>query len=84
MSGNVDLTLILRNTADASRDARAALDATERFIEAFGPRLSALEARFGALESRTAGIERSLDGIARATVRMERMVGDILAALQRE
>ena len=85
MSDNVDLRLILRNTENASRDAKAALEATLRFITSFGGRMTAFEARIGALETRftaledrTTGIERGLDEIARSNRRMEQMLADIL------
>ena len=33
MSDNVDFTLILRNSAEAARDARAALEAAQRYYD---------------------------------------------------
>ena len=81
MSEALDLSLILRNTENASRDSRAALEATLRFIESFGPRLNALEGRFSALEARTAGIERTLDEIARVGHQTGQDVAAILAKL---
>jgi len=81
MSENVDLSLVLRNTQHASRDARAALEATLRFTEAFAPRLTALEARVGALEQRIGGIERALDDLARSNSRLEELLIDIARKL---
>jgi hypothetical protein len=85
---NVDLRLILRNTENASRDAKAALDATLRFITTVGgrmtgleARMTGLEARFTALEGRTEGIERGLDEIARSGHRIEQVLADINAKL---
>jgi hypothetical protein len=84
--GNVELKLILRNTETASRDAKAALEATLRFVTSFDGRLTAFEARIGALETRftaletrTAGIERGIDEIARSNHRIEQMLAEILA-----
>lgn len=85
---NIELGLILRNTENASRDSKAALDATLRFITSFGGRMTAFEARIGALETRftaledrTTGIERSLDEIARSSHRVEQVLADISAKL---
>ena len=78
---DVELALILRNTETASRDARAALEATERFVENIGPRLSALEARFSSLEARVGGLEKGLDGVARSNYRIETLLADIAARL---
>jgi hypothetical protein len=85
-TSNVDLKLILRNTETASRDAKAALEATLRFAASFDGRLTALEARIGALETRftaletrTAGIERALDEIARSNHRIEQMLAEIIS-----
>jgi hypothetical protein len=86
MSENVELGLILRNTESASRDAKAALEATLRFITSFDGRLTAMEARMGALEirftaleNRTTGIERGIDEIARSQHRMEQTLAELLA-----
>jgi len=79
MSDNVGLTLILRNTEEAARDSRAAMEATQRLIESFGPRFSAVEARISALEQRSAGIERAIDEMARVTHRTQQMVASILS-----
>jgi septal ring factor EnvC (AmiA/AmiB activator) len=81
MSDNVELALILRNTETASRDARAAFDATERLVEGIGPRLSSLVARLSALEARVGGIEKGLDGLARSNYKIETMLADITARL---
>ena len=82
MSDNIELTLILRNTEAASRDAKAALEATQRFIVSLGSRLGALEGRFSALESRTSGIEQAMDEIARSNHRMEQTLSAILDLIQ--
>ena len=81
MPDNVELALILRNTETASRDARAAFDATERLVASIGPRLSSLEARLSGLESRVGGLEKALDGIARSNYKIETMLADIMARL---
>ena len=81
MSDNIELGVILRNTADAARDARASLEASDRFITAFGPRLKALESRFASLEERTAGIEKTLDENSRALARIEATLATISAAV---
>ena len=85
---NVELALILRNTETASRDARAALDATERLVASIGPRFSGIEARFSALETRVSGLEarvggleQALDGLARSNHRIETMLADIAARI---
>jgi hypothetical protein len=85
---NVELGLILRNTENASRDAKAALDATLRFITSFGGRMTAFEARIGALETRftaledrTTGIERGIDEVARSQHRTEQTLANIAAKL---
>ena|ERR1700760_3987018 len=91
----VELHLILRNTENASRDAAAALEATERLINGVGPRFdaldsrlnglegrfSALEGRFAALERRVTGLERTMDSIARSNHNIEQMLTDIFARL---
>jgi hypothetical protein len=86
MPDNVELALILRNTEIASRDARAAFDATERLVAGIGPRfagmeahLSALEVRVGALEARVGALEVGIDGVARSNYRIETMLADIAA-----
>ena len=88
MPDNVELALILRNTETASRDARAAFDASERMVTGIGHRLSGLEARlsglegrFDALEGRVGGLEHALDVIARSNYRLEAMLADIAARL---
>ncbi len=85
---NVDLTLVLRNTETASRDARAAFDATERLVLSIGPRFDAiesritsLESRMTSLESRMGSVEKGIDGIARSNHRIEQMLADILGKL---
>lgn len=78
---NVELTLVLRNTETASRDARAAFDATERLVLSIGPRFDAIESRITSLESRMASVERGIDGIARSNHRIEQMLADILTKL---
>lgn len=90
MSDNIELTLILRNTEAASRDARAALDATLRFIvsvdgrlTALEGRIAALETRFTALEGRATGIEHAIDEIARSNHRMEQTLSTILDLIQK-
>ena len=76
-----DLKLILRNTEKGSRDAEAALEATERLVTGVGARFDALEGRVTALERRITGLERGMDGIARSNHRIENMLADILVRL---
>jgi hypothetical protein len=81
MPDTIELALILRNTETASRDARAAFDATERLVEGIGPRLSSLEPRLSALEGRVGGMEKGLDGLARSNYKIETMLADVAARL---
>jgi hypothetical protein len=74
---NVDLGLIQTLLQKASRDAEAALAATERLYSSVLPRLSALESRFSAMEARFAGMEGALDHIGRSNHRLETMLADI-------
>ena len=76
---NIDLKLILRNTEQASRDALAAMEATERLVISIGARFDALESRAGSLEARMTSlelritaVEKSVDGIARLMHRTEK------------
>ncbi|HME23570.1 MAG TPA: hypothetical protein VKI44_19970 [Acetobacteraceae bacterium] len=85
---NVELGLILGNTTEASRDAKAALDATLRSMTTVVGRLTGveariggLEARFTALEDRAAGIERGIDELARSNHRIEQILADVQAKL---
>jgi septal ring factor EnvC (AmiA/AmiB activator) len=88
MPDNIELAIILRNTETASRDARAAFDATERLVEGIGGRFDSVESRIATLESRIAGLERrvgsmekGLDGLARSNYKIETMLADIAARL---
>jgi hypothetical protein len=81
---NVDLGLIQTLLQKASRDAEAALAATERLYSSVLPqfetislRLTAMEGRIGGLEQRVTGMERGLDQIARSNHRLETMLADI-------
>ncbi len=83
---NPDLKLILRNTGHASRDALAALEATDRLATSIGARFDAIDGRLSAMESRMVGVERQvtgtetgMDAIARSNHRMEQMLADIVA-----
>ncbi len=84
----MDLTLILRNTENASRDAKAALGATERLTTSVGSRLSAMEARFLALETRFAALETrynsmegAIEGVAQSNLRIVQLVTDVIDRL---
>jgi len=81
---NLDLKLVLRNTEHASRDARAAPEATDRLINMIGARFDAIEDRMTAVESRMVGVERrvtavetGMDGISRSNHRIEQMLADV-------
>ena len=83
-----DLKLVLRNTENASRDAQAAFEATERLVIGVGARFDSIESRISSLESRMTGLERrvgsvekGVDGIARSNHRIEQMLADIVARL---
>ena len=85
---NVELTLVLRNTERSSRDAAAALEATERLVVSIGARFDSIEARISTLESRMSGVDRrvgsiehGIDSLARSNHRIEQMLGDIFAKL---
>jgi hypothetical protein len=87
---NVDLTLILRNTEKASRDAQAAFDVTEMLVVSIGARFDSIDSRIGGLESRVTGLERrmgamekGMDGVARSNHRIEQALIDIAAKLDR-
>ena len=90
MSGidNLDPRLVLRNTEKASRDAAAALEATERLVVSIGARFDSIESRISTLESRITDVERrigslenGMDGIARSNHRIEQMLAEITARL---
>ena len=88
MPDNVELALILRATETASRDARAAFEATERLVEGIAGRFDSVESRIITMEYRMAGVERrvgglekTLDGIARSNYKIETMLADIMARL---
>jgi septal ring factor EnvC (AmiA/AmiB activator) len=81
VSGNIDLGLLQSLVQKASRDAEAALAATERLYTAVLPRLDALEARFSALEHRFSGMEHAIDQVARSNHRLETMLADIARKL---
>ena len=81
MVENIDLTLILRNTERASRDAAAAFEATERLVVGVGSRFDALESRISSLERRVSVLEAGLDGIARSNHRIEQALSEIMARL---
>jgi hypothetical protein len=92
---NVQLAIILRNTETASRDARAAFDATQRLVTGIGSRfsgtetrfsgietrLSAVESRIGGLETRVGGLEEAFEAVARSNYRIETALTDIAARL---
>ena len=78
---NIDLTLLQSLVQKASRDAEAALAATERLANSVLPSLQALEARVSALEARFSGLERGLDQIARSNHRLEAMLADVAGKL---
>jgi predicted nucleic acid-binding Zn-ribbon protein len=85
---NVDLTLVLRSTEKASRDAEAAFDATQRLVVSVGARFDSIESRISTLESRMSGLQRrvasvenGIDGVGRSNHRIEGMLGDIFAKL---
>ncbi len=85
---NVDLTLVLRSTEKASRDAEAAFDATQRLVVSVGARFASIESRISTLESRMSGLQRrvasvenGIDGVGRSNHRIEGMLGDIFAKL---
>jgi hypothetical protein len=85
---NVDLTLVLRNTDKASRDAAAAFEATQRLVVSIGARFDSIESRISTLESRMSGLDRrvgsvenGIDSIARSNHRIEQMLGDIFTKL---
>jgi hypothetical protein len=79
-----DLKLVLRNTATASRDAAAALEATERLVIGIGARFDALEgrltgseSRFGALESRFTALETRFTALETRAGSLERGMDSI-------
>ena len=92
---NLDLKLVLPNTEYASRDARAALEATDCLVTMIGARFDAMEDRMTAVESsvtavesRMVGVERrvtavetGMDSIARSNHRIEQMLADTAATL---
>jgi len=81
---DVDLSLILRNTATASRDAQAALAAVSTLshrLTGIESRLSAFEGRFSALEGRYAVTEEALVGLAQSNQAIEGMLAEILSRL---
>ena len=78
---NIDLTLLQSLVQKASRDAEAALAATERLASSVLPSLQALEARFSALEARFSGLGRGLDQIARSNHRLEAILADFAGKL---
>lgn len=62
---NLDLKLVLRNTEHASRDARPAVEATDRLINMIGARFDAMEDRMTAVETRITAVESRMIGVER-------------------
>ena len=62
---------VRHRTEKSSRDAQAALEATERLVIGVGALFDAVEARLTGLERRMASVETSVDSVARPTHKIE-------------